>query len=214
MQFDTSGGPPVCRNKAVFLDRDGVINLDHGYVYRREQFEFKPGIFKLCEAAQTYGYRLVVVTNQAGIARGYYSEADFLDLTDWMLSEFLSRRIRIERVYFCPYHPVHGQGPYKRDSPDRKPKPGMILRAQEELNIDLGDSIIIGDTLSDVMAGEAAGIPTRVLLRTGEDQAPVPTDKYHFFNSLDEIRERFFPATGVPSCPDFASRLQPAPNSR
>jgi len=182
------------KNKALFLDRDGVINVDLGYVHRREAFHFQPGIFELCRAAQAQGYLLVVVTNQAGVARGYYSEADFHDLTEWMLGEFSSRQIRIERVYFCPYHPIHGKGAYKRDSPDRKPKPGMLRRAARELGIDLSKSMIIGDSDSDVAAGIAAGIPTRVLLgpeRVGPHKLRVNCQT---FPSLDEVRKRFFPS--------------------
>src|SRR5580704_15827703 len=140
------------RNKALFLDRDGVINVERGYVHHRESFEFIPGIFELCRAAQSLGYLLVVATNQAGIARGYYSESAFNDLTDWMMTQFKERHVSITRVYYCPYHPVFGVGPYKCDSPDRKPKPGMLLRAHADLDLDLGSSILIGDKPSDIEA--------------------------------------------------------------
>src|SRR5579859_1890752 len=146
------------RSKALFLDRDGVINVERGYVHTREAFEFIPGIFELCRAAQSLDYLLVVATNQAGIARGYYSESDFNDLTDWMMARFEEKNISITRLYYCPYHPVFGVGKYKYDSPDRKPNPGMLLRAQSDLDLDLGSSILVGDKLSDIQAGCAAGV--------------------------------------------------------
>ena len=99
----------IGKNKALFLDRDGVINVEQSYVHSREQFHFREGIFELGRAAQRLGYTLFVVTNQAGIARGYYSEAEFLELTEWMVHQFAEQRIHIARVYYCPYHPVHGE---------------------------------------------------------------------------------------------------------
>src|SRR6185437_12107787 len=113
------------------------INIERDYVHRQQDFEFREGIFEICQAAQSLGYLLLVVTNQAGIGRGYYTETDFFQLTDWMLKEFSKRRIYIARVYHCPYHPVHGIGSYRLDSPDRKPKPGMLLRAQADFDLDL-----------------------------------------------------------------------------
>lgn len=181
------------RNKALFLDRDGVINVERGYVHRRESFEFLPGIFELCLAAQELDYLLVVVTNQAGIARGYYSESDFNDLTEWMFGQFLEKGLRIARLYYCPYHPVFGVGKYKCDSPDRKPNPGMLLRAQCDLDLDLGASILIGDQVSDVEAGCAAGVGTRILLSR---QSPTfESEACYVFASLDDIRSHFFSAT-------------------
>ena len=112
---------------ALFLDRDGVINEDHGYVYRKEDVVFVEGIFDLCRAARARGMAIVVITNQAGIGRGYYTEADFRALSAWMLDEFARRGAPIDRIYHCPDHPEHGLGDYKRDSFDRKPNPGMIL---------------------------------------------------------------------------------------
>ena len=94
------------RRKALFLDRDGVINVEKNYVYRIEDFEFLPGIFELCALAQRLGFLLVVITNQAGIGRGFYSEADFQQLTSWMLAQFQARGISIEQVYHFPYHPI------------------------------------------------------------------------------------------------------------
>lgn len=149
---------------ALFLDRDGVINVDYAYVHTREKFDFIPGIFDLCRKARQLGYLIVVVTNQAGIGRGYYSEEQFWELTEWMHSVFQENGAEIDRVYFCPFHPVHGVGKYKLDSGDRKPKPGMILRAAVELQIDLARSILVGDKETDLEAAAAAGIGTKILV--------------------------------------------------
>lgn len=153
---------------ALFLDRDGVINVDHGYVHRPEEFEFFEGIFELVAAAKRAGYLVIVVTNQAGIGRGYYSEADFHALTDWMKARFSERGCQIDAVYFCPYHPEHGIGQYRRDSDCRKPAPGMLLQAQREWDIDMQRSILVGDKPSDMAAGRAAGVKT--LLHFGGDR--------------------------------------------
>ena len=145
---------------ALFLDRDGVINVDYGYVHTPENFHFIEGIFDLVSAARQAGYLVVVVTNQAGIGRGYYSEAQFHDLTHWMKGRFAEQGGQIDGVYFCPYHPEHGVGAYRRESEFRKPAPGMLLQAETELGIDLEQSVLIGDKLSDMAAGRSAGVGT------------------------------------------------------
>ena len=180
------------RNKALFLDRDGVINVERGYVHRRESFEFIPGIFELCRAAQGLGYLLVVITNQAGIARGYYSESEFNNLTDWMMDQFAQKQVSIARLYYCPYHPALGVGQYKYDSPDRKPNPGMLLRAQSDLDLDLGSSILIGDKLSDIQAGCAAGVGTQILLTSEAGTCNAQKTSFYVCPSLDDIRSTFF----------------------
>jgi D-glycero-D-manno-heptose 1,7-bisphosphate phosphatase len=182
------------KNKALFLDRDGVINLDHNYVGSPDAFHFQDGIFELCRDAQELNYLLLVVTNQAGIARGYYSESQFLALTEWMVGKFNERQIQISRVYYCPYHPTHGVGRYRVDSPDRKPRPGMVLRAQADFNLDLASSVLIGDQLSDIRAAETAGVGTRILLRPGIAETQHDGSHYHLFASLEAIRLRFFSA--------------------
>jgi len=146
--------------RALFLDKDGVINVDHGYVCTPERTEFIDGIFELCRAATGHGCLNVVITNQAGIARGYYTEKEFLAYMDWMRGEFRRRGAQLDAVYYCPHHPVHGVGDYLRDCDCRKPKPGMILAAQRELGLDLAASLLLGDKPSDLAAGKAAGVGT------------------------------------------------------
>lgn len=178
---------PVAAGKALFLDRDGVVNVEKNYVFRIEDFEFCPGIFDLCRAAQENGYAIVIVTNQSGIARGLYTEEDFARLTDWMLARFRSEGVAVAKVYYSPFHPHHGVGEYKRDSEDRKPKPGMLLRAVEELNLDLARCILVGDRESDIEAGISAGVGLNVLLRANE-AAPKPADaNFVVVKSLTEI---------------------------
>jgi D-glycero-D-manno-heptose 1,7-bisphosphate phosphatase len=145
--------------KALFLDRDGVINIDYGYVGKIENFKFREGIFELTKQFQDNGYKIFVVTNQSGIARGYYSEEDFHKLTEWMKEEFLKRGVEIKDVKFCPHHPdISGV------CECRKPEPKMILDLASEYNIDLENSILIGDSKRDIEAGEKAGIKTNILV--------------------------------------------------
>ena len=153
--------------RALFLDRDGVINVDHGYVHRKEDFEFVDGIFDLVAHAHKLGYLVIIVTNQAGIGRGYYSEETFLQLMDWLAQVFAERDGCIDKVYFCPYHPKHGIGHYRQASPFRKPAPGMILSAIREFGIDPAVSVLVGDKPGDIAAGRAAGVGTNLLFRGG-----------------------------------------------
>jgi len=152
------------QTKALFLDRDGVINVERSYVCKIDAFEFLPGIFDLCRMAQEARFVPIVVTNQAGIGRGFYSDEDFQRLTSWMLDQFRARGIRIERVYHCPFHPTEGIGEYRRESFDRKPNPGMILKARSEFGLDLAQSVLVGDKDSDIEAGRAAGVRYNVKL--------------------------------------------------
>ena len=144
--------------RALLLDRDGVINVDHGYVHQVDKFEFIDGIFEVTRAAQLFGYKIIVITNQAGIARGYYSEKQFHQLTAWMCNEFLNEGVSIHKVYYSPFHPTEGFGEYKKDDFSRKPNPGMLMQAQQEFNLDLCNSILIGDKASDIQACIAAGV--------------------------------------------------------
>jgi len=152
--------------KALFLDRDGIINIDHGYVYKKDNFEFVEGIFELCSAAIEKEYDIFVITNQAGIARGLYTIADFEKLTVWMKDTFNKKGIEIKKVYFCPHHPLKGNNEFKQICQCRKPEPGMIRQAHREFNVDLANSILIGDKASDILAAQTAGIGTKILVES------------------------------------------------
>ena len=155
--------------KALFLDRDGVINVDSGYIWRVEDFIFRDGVFEACLAAQNMGYLLVVVTNQAGIGRGLYTEQQFHALTGWMEEQFREKGIQIARTYFSPTHPEEGIGVYKRESPDRKPGPGMLFKARDAFNIDMAASAIVGDRETDIEAGINGGVGVRLLIEGTEE---------------------------------------------
>ncbi|CDU02704.1 D,D-heptose 1,7-bisphosphate phosphatase [Vibrio coralliirubri] len=158
----------ILSKPAVFLDRDGVINVDHGYVHDEHDFEYIDGVFEAAKAFKDMGYLLVLVTNQSGIARGMFSEDRFLSLTQWMDWNFVDNGVELDGIYYCPHHAEHGIGDYKQDCECRKPKPGMFISARDFLKIDMANSVMIGDKAEDMMAAEAAGVGTRVLVRTGK----------------------------------------------
>lgn len=148
-------------NKAVFLDRDGVINVEKGYLHRVEELEFIPGAAEAIRLLKDAGYLVVVVTNQSGVARGYYSLEDVELLHRHMGRELAVRGAVVDGWYVCPHHPDHG-GPCAC----RKPLPGMLLQAAADSGIDLAGSYLIGDKLSDLEAGLAAGC-SPILVGTG-----------------------------------------------
>ncbi len=149
---------------ALFLDRDGIINIDHDYVHRIEDFHWQEGIFDLTRAAIRQGLTPVVVTNQSGIGRGYYTRTQFDILTDWMCERFAAEAAPITRVYHCPYLPDAALAEYRADHPWRKPKPGMLLAARDDLGLDLARSVMIGDRWGDMQAAQAAGVPLGVIV--------------------------------------------------
>ncbi len=149
-------------NKALFLDRDGVINKEKNYLYKIEDFEFIDGVFEACKYFQDLGYLIIVITNQAGIARGKYSEKDFEILTEWMIKQFNKENIKISKIYHCSHHPD-----YSSECEYRKPKPKMIFDAVRDFNINLDESILVGDKNSDIEAGINAGIKNNFLITTG-----------------------------------------------
>ena len=153
---------------AVFLDRDGVINVDSGYVGDWDSFVFLPGVIEAMRALCDAGYALVIVTNQSGIGRGFYTEEDFQVLTERMCNELSRHGVSIAGVYFCPHLPEAALPQYRKTCGCRKPKPGLIHRAMEELDIDLTRSAMVGDKSSDMQAALAAGIPQRYQVVSGE----------------------------------------------
>lgn len=163
-----------------------MINRDFGYTSRPEKFEFIEGVFQACKRFVFEGYQLVIVTNQSGIARGYYTEDDFFTLTNWMIGQFAEQGVDIAKVYYCPHHPTAGKEKYLTECECRKPEPGMLLKAAEDLDIDLSSSIMIGDKMSDMQAGESAGVKECILIN--EDiNTPTITQGYRTFSRLSEV---------------------------
>ncbi len=170
---------------ALFLDRDGVINHEVGYLYRPEDVRWVDGIFSLALTARRLGYRLVIVTNQSGIARGLYTTEQFGALMSWMQEEFRAAGAGLDGIYHCPYHPEHGLGEWKREHEDRKPGPGMLLRAARDLDLDLGRSVLVGDRCSDIAAAASAGLREAFLL-CGTEPGVCP-GRAHNVSSLAEV---------------------------
>lgn len=146
--------------KAVFLDRDGVLDIDKGYIYRPDQVEWVAGAREAVAHLTRLGYQVYVVTNQSGIARGYYTQKDMEKLHTYMAEEIKKAGGQIDGFYFCPHHPTKGVIPELTIACScRKPRPGMILKALEEHSLERKGSFLIGDKESDVEAALAAGIP-------------------------------------------------------
>ncbi|WP_158793130.1 D-glycero-beta-D-manno-heptose 1,7-bisphosphate 7-phosphatase [Granulicella sp. L60] len=173
--------------RALFLDRDGVVNEEVGYLHRAEEVRFVAGIFSLCRTAARLGYRLIVVTNQAGIARGYYTESDFHLLTEFMRQQLLAEGVLLDAVYFCPFHPEHGVGEYRREHEDRKPGTGMLRRGAREFGVELTASVMVGDRCSDVAAANSAGLRQAFLI-SGTETAGC-SGEYLPVQSLAEVEQ-------------------------
>jgi D-glycero-D-manno-heptose 1,7-bisphosphate phosphatase len=152
---------------ALFLDRDGVINVDKSYIFRREDFEWVEGAQDVIRRFNAMGWWVFVVTNQSGIARGYYTEEQMQALHDWMTAELAGANIHIDRIYHCPFHEEGTIPRYTRDSYERKPKPGMLIRAMTDFPVIKDRSFLIGDKQADLEAAQAAGV--RGFLFTGGD---------------------------------------------
>ena len=176
---------------AIFLDRDGTLNVDHGYVHEIDNFQFIDGTIEALQELKKMGFALVVVTNQSGIARGMFTEDQFMTLTEWMDWSLADRDVDLDVIYFCPHHPEGSVEAYRQQCDCRKPQPGMLLSAQEELDIDMASSYIVGDKVEDMLAGQAAGVGTKVLVRTGK---PVTAEGEAaadwVINSLADLAER------------------------
>jgi D-glycero-D-manno-heptose 1,7-bisphosphate phosphatase len=182
--------PGVAKRRAVFIDRDGTINEEKEYLYRPEAFEFIPGVPEAIRILGEAGFLVVVVTNQSGVARGYYGEDDVRSLHRYMDELLLTAGAKVDAYYFCPHHPVNGVGEYRIECRCRKPMPGMLLQAVFDLGIDLSASWMIGDKLADVEAGIAAGCRSAMVL-TGygtEEQTNLPADVPVFKDLLAAAR--------------------------
>lgn len=143
---------------AVFFDRDGVLNVDHGYVGSVARFVWNEGAREAVAEVNRRGYLAIVVTNQSGIARGYYREADLDALHTWMRERLAEHGAHLDAIYVCPHHPEATVARYRQHCTCRKPAPGMILRAVRDLDIDVPSSLLIGDKPSDCAAASAAGV--------------------------------------------------------
>lgn len=166
--------------KALFLDRDGVINIDHGYVHKIEDFEFKEGIFEICSFFQVKNFLLIIITNQSGIGRGYYTKNDFHKLSNWMIEQFKEKKISITDIFFSPALPTD-------NSFDRKPNPGMLLKAQEKYNISFSESWLIGDKKSDIQAGQNAKVKNLIFLNNSKELNNNRGEGYYVVDNLKHI---------------------------
>ncbi len=175
---------------ALFLDRDGVINEEVGYVSCSKQIRFVSGIASLIRTANAADWPVIVVTNQAGIGRGLYTEAEFQTVMETMQEELAGAGCRIDAVYFSPFHPEHGLGVYRRDSECRKPRPGMLLKAAEEHNLDLRRSYRIGDRLSDMEAGMGAKVGSLFLFSQARASTMVEESNFSCIRGLHEVEEQ------------------------
>lgn len=167
MRVPASNSQSSTPRRALFLDRDGIINIDKNYVHTREQFELVESIGDVLRHFETQGYLLIIVTNQAGIARGYYTEEEFLAFDAWMRA-YLHEQfgVTIAKTYYAPHHPDGVVRLYRADSPDRKPNPGMLLAAQRDFELSLPESVLLGDKESDIEAGYRAGVGKKILYTT------------------------------------------------
>ncbi len=176
------------RQSALLLDRDGVINADRGYVHRVEDIVWQPGIFALARWATAKARPIVVITNQSGIGRGYYSEADFQTLTRWMCERFATEAAPVKAVYHAPWHPEATLAEYRvKDHPWRKPRPGMILAAAADLHLDLGRSVLVGDQWGDALAGASAGVGTLIVVGSPKGGRPSSLTSVHRLPTVADV---------------------------
>jgi D-glycero-D-manno-heptose 1,7-bisphosphate phosphatase len=176
-------------NKAVFLDRDGVINVEKGYVHRIEEFELLPGVPQAIRLLKDAGFLVIVVTNQSGVARGYYPLEAVHRLHRHLDAELAAFGTRVDAYYICPHHPEHGIGDLKTACSCRKPLPGMLEQAASDFGVDLNGSYMIGDNATDVAAGLAAGCrPVFLENDSGGREARLPEDIPVFSGLLEAAR--------------------------
>lgn len=149
-------------HRAAFLDRDGVLNFDHGYVHKIQDFTFIPGVFEALQLLEHAGYLVVVITNQSGIARGYFTDREFKSLSKWMRERLRAENINLTAVYHCPHLKDAIVEEYRHDCNCRKPMPGMINAACLDWDIDASKSVLFGDKDSDIQAGIAAGVGSNI----------------------------------------------------
>ena len=168
--------------KTIFLDRDGVINKEVNYLYKIKDFEFIEGIFEACQYFNYLGYSIIIVTNQSGISRGYYDLSDYEILNRWMLSQFENRDVIIQDVFHCPHVP-------ESKCSCRKPKPGLLTRAQTKYNIDMKNSWLIGDNETDIEAAISAGISNTIIVRSGHIVNETASSAKFILDSVKQSKE-------------------------
>jgi len=168
--------------KTIFLDRDGVINKEINYLHKIEDFEFIDGVFEACQYLKSLDYKIIVITNQSGISRGYFTEKDFQIITNWMLAEFKKKDIKILDVFHCPHLP-------DSNCNCRKPMPGMLLKAKHKHNIDMQSSWLIGDTEVDIIAANSSGITNTILVKSGHKTNEVDSNAKYILESIHRSNE-------------------------
>lgn len=168
--------------KTIFLDRDGVINKERKYLYQIKEFDFFKGVFEACLKFKTNGYEIIIVTNQSGIARGYYTQKDYETLNIWMLNQFKSKNIDILDVFHCPHSP-------NDKCQCRKPLPGMFLEAQKKYKVNMKESWMIGDKEDDIIAANNSGIENTILVRSGHKIDELASNAKYFTNSICDTPE-------------------------
>ena len=168
--------------KTIFLDRDGVINKEVNYLHKIENFEFIEGVFDACLYFQNLKYKIIIISNQSGISRGYFNESDYKNLTEWMLGQFDKNGISILDIFYCPH------GPESKCS-CRKPKPGMFFDAKNKYNISMQNSWMIGDSESDIQAANTAGILNTILVRSGHLIDESNSKSTYIIDSIKQSRE-------------------------
>ena len=168
--------------KIIFLDRDGVINYEVGYLYEISKFKFIEGVFETLDYLRKLDYEFIIITNQSGIAKGKYSVADYHRLEKWIMKQFLKKNIKILNIYFCPHNP-------EDNCKCRKPKPGLILNAFETYTIDKENSWMVGDKETDIECAQNAGITNTVLVRSGHQIDETKTNASYVLDSIRDLRK-------------------------
>jgi len=168
--------------KAVFIDRDGVTNKEVGYLHKIKDFKFIDGVFDACLYLQNLGYHLIIVTNQSGISRGYYSENDFHVVNNWMLEQFSHQDIKFLDVFFCPHGP-------ESTCNCRKPQPGMFIQANDKHDIDMNNSWMVGDKEADIQAANAAGINNTIIVKSGHTINERNSNATYIIDSIAQVKE-------------------------
>ena len=177
--------------KAVFLDRDGVLNKEIGYLYKIDDFEYTKNCADALKIFRTLGYEIIIITNQSGIARGYYAEEDYQKLTKWYLDDLKNKGVEILDVFHCPHHPEGSVNSLTFHCRCRKPSPGMFSKAVSKHHVDIKSSFLVGDKLSDIEAGRKIGIENLFLVETGHS-IPKESRSIPVYESLYSLAEELF----------------------